>query len=194
MFAWYRAVRSWTAMRFDDHRGLVPAKMRLTAVGLRGTLVRTKTNGTGKRQEELYLHVDFGAYLKHSTWLRVGWELWGETDPNRDFFLGLPTPDLAGMRNIEARYPDAQAMSKALMCRCTQPDGSPIFFVAGSWNYWSEHSDRAFLTSVAACIPEVASDWLDNVGRWSSRQSLQYVRPHLKRIAHIQQLVESTVA
>ena len=49
MFAWYRCVRCWSAMRFDDHRGLLPQLIRLTENGLRATLVRTKTTGAGKR-------------------------------------------------------------------------------------------------------------------------------------------------
>ena len=48
--SWYRLVRIWTAMRFDDHRGLVPGRLKLLALGLRGTLVRTKTSG-GKQAQ-----------------------------------------------------------------------------------------------------------------------------------------------
>ena len=51
MFAWLRLVRVWTALRFDDHRGIIPRRMVLTSTGLRGTLVRTKTSGAGKRRE-----------------------------------------------------------------------------------------------------------------------------------------------
>ena len=45
MFCWHRCVRAWSAMRFDDHRGLLPSRMRMLPFGLRGSLVRTKTAG-----------------------------------------------------------------------------------------------------------------------------------------------------
>ena len=114
MFAWYRLVRAWTAMRFDDHRGLVPSRMKLLALGLRGTLVRTKTSGANKKKQHLEVVVDRAAYLLHEDWLEVGWLLWQETPQSRDYFLGLPSPDLASMIPVEAKYADAVAMSHAL--------------------------------------------------------------------------------
>ena len=53
MYAWYRLVRCWSAMRFDDHRGMAPRLIRLGASGLRATLVQTKTTGAGKKKEQL---------------------------------------------------------------------------------------------------------------------------------------------
>ena len=37
MHAWHRCVRSWSAQRFDDHKGVGPALMRLLSTGLRAT-------------------------------------------------------------------------------------------------------------------------------------------------------------
>ena len=45
MYAWFRLVRIWGALRFDDHRGLVPDRARLVGGPWRATLVRTKTSG-----------------------------------------------------------------------------------------------------------------------------------------------------
>ena len=50
-FAWYRLIRIWSGMRFDDHRGLLPSTLRLQSGALHGTLVRTKTTGAGRKQE-----------------------------------------------------------------------------------------------------------------------------------------------
>ena len=85
--------------------------------GLRGTLVRTKTTGAGKRREELLLFVSLDAYLLHREWLKTGFALWESCTSERDYLLGLPTPDLQGMREIEAKYADGAAMSRALLGR-----------------------------------------------------------------------------
>ena len=49
MFAWYRLVRIWSSMRFDDHRGSLPTSMRIVCGSLRGALTRTNTSGQGKK-------------------------------------------------------------------------------------------------------------------------------------------------
>ena len=49
MYAWFRLVRAWAAIRFDDHRGLLPQRMRLSHSGIRASLVRTKTTGVGEK-------------------------------------------------------------------------------------------------------------------------------------------------
>ena len=72
LFAWYRLVRFWSSMRFDDHRGLVPTAMTLRSGSLRGTLVRTKTTGAGKRQEQLFINVGVEAFVCEPTWLATG--------------------------------------------------------------------------------------------------------------------------
>ena len=83
--------------------------------GLRGTLVRTKTTGAGKKKEQLEVVVDAAAFISDPTWLRVGWELWAAVFPDRDFPLGLPVMGLQAMRCVEATYADSAAMSRALL-------------------------------------------------------------------------------
>ena len=48
MYAWFRLLRVWASLHFDDHRGLVPKLLHMAAGALRGTLVRTKTSGLGR--------------------------------------------------------------------------------------------------------------------------------------------------
>ena len=73
------------------------------------------------------------------------------------------------------------------------PDGTPLLKLPGACLFWSEHSDRATFVSLAACLEEVPSDWLDDVGRWSSAMSSVYVRTHLRRIATMQKTVAAKV-
>ena len=117
LYSWLRLVRVWAALRFDDHRGIIPRRMVLTASGLRGTLVRTKTSGAGKRREELLRSVSCGAHFLHPSWLEVGFKLCEAHVSDRDYLLGIPTRDLEGMREIEAKYADGAAMSRALLGR-----------------------------------------------------------------------------
>ena len=117
MFSWLRLVRVWAALRFDAHRGIIPSRMSLDMKGLRGTLVRTKTTGAGKRRGELLLFVSVDAHLLHCEWLKVGFALWESCTSERDYLYGLPPLDLQGVREIEAKYADGAAMSRALLGR-----------------------------------------------------------------------------
>ena len=85
MYSWYRSVRAWTAMRFDDHRGLVPDRIVSEHGILKGTLVRTKTTGAGKKREELTIAVGQDVFAREPDWMCTGWRLWQAFDTPRDF-------------------------------------------------------------------------------------------------------------
>ena len=63
MMAWFKLIKLWGALRFDDHRGLVPRSVSLRENGLHATLERTKTSGPGKTRQHLPLFVAKGATL-----------------------------------------------------------------------------------------------------------------------------------
>ena len=88
--AWYRFVRYRGAMRFHDHRGMIPSRLRMVGSGLIGTLVRTKSSGVGKARHIIEVAVDVEAFLLCPAWLLVGWALWENAERDRDCFLGLP--------------------------------------------------------------------------------------------------------
>eukprot|EP00969_Alexandrium_andersonii_P033984 1485905-Alexandrium_andersonii.AAC.1 len=69
MYAWWRLVKVWASLRFDDHRSMEPANVRMGPTGLIGTLTRTKTSGLGKRHEVLGLFVLEGAFVADPQWL-----------------------------------------------------------------------------------------------------------------------------
>ena len=189
LFAWYRLLRVWACLRFDDHRGLLPSSLRLVGGSLRGTLVRSKTTGAGKRREELYLHVDRMAYILESSWLEVGWRLWQRCGTARDYFLLLPTADFTGVIELEASYTDSQACSRALMRKVLLQSGEPLVTIPVGVEFWTEHGDRATLPSIAALINEIPSDWIDLLGHWTSKSSVGYMRTMLRRVGHIQETV-----
>ena len=173
-------------MRFDDHRGLIPDRIVLENGILRGTLVRSKTTGTGKQREELTIAVGHDVFLREPDWMCTGWRLWQAFDTPRDLFLGAPTPELDSMQAIEPSYADARGMNRALLSRMVDGSGAKLLTVDRSWDFGTEHSDRAMLPSLAACLDGVTDDMIDDIGRWSSRTSKQYVRTYLSRLLVLQ--------
>ena len=180
-------------MRFDDHRGLIPSSARFVRGALRATLVRTKTSGVGKRREELYIHVDAEAWFAQCNWLATGWELWDSCGSDRDYFLGLPSHDRTEMRAIEATYPDSQAMSHALLLSLRDSRDQPLFKLPNAHKFWTEHSDKCSIPSLAGCLDQINVDWINDLGRWGLKMSQTYIRTHLRRVAEIQRTVAAEV-
>ena len=76
MLSWWRLVKIWGCLRHDDHRGLIPSRLRLDKSGLHATLVRTKTSGSGKKIEELPVFISSDVFLVEPDWLVSGYDLW----------------------------------------------------------------------------------------------------------------------
>ena len=128
------------------------------------------------------------AYLSEQTWLEVGWSLWAQVSPERDYFLCLPTKDWQGARPLEAKYTDALAMGRCLLTKLTLPGGAGgtnHVLPAGAECFWTEHSERSTLPSWAG-TQEFPENWLDLLGRWGARRSAGYVRTHRLRVMIIQ--------
>ena len=114
-YAWWKAVKVWASLRFDDHRGLVPAGLTWADdKGLAGTLTRTKTTGRGKRVENLPLFVSCDAFLHDPAWLPTGFQIWQSFGADRDFFLPRPEPGGESVTRMELSYHLASGMSRAL--------------------------------------------------------------------------------
>ena len=202
LLSWWLLVKLWGTLRFDDHRGLDPALLRLEGGSLLGELVRSKTSGTNKALQTLPLYIDRQAWLAESMWLQEGYALWLSHGFDRDFFLALPNADKSGLIKVEAKYADAAAMSRALLCslrRFRVHDLGSIALVEGMLvdpylgSYWSEHSARATLPSWAACLSAVPDAWIDSLGRWAAGKSKTYIRTYQKRVKFIQANVAKRV-
>ena len=193
MFAWWKAVQVWGCLRFDDRRGMVPRELSVTGRGLEGTLVRTKTSGSGKSRETLPVFVSACCFFAAPRWLLTGWELWKCVDPSRDFFLVLPGHTLNDIRISEATYADSVAMTRALFARLPDASGESPLLDASLVNFWTEHSARATLPSWCACFHQFPSSWLDLLGRWGTGRSATYIRTQQQRVKKMQDTVSSTV-
>ena len=197
IYCWWLLVKTWASLRFDDHRGLIPGDLMLTSHGLSGVLSRTKTSGAGKATETLPVYVSSEAYVFQASWLSVGYFLWEQVPGKRDYFLVMPSADRSGTTAAEVRYPDAVAISRAIL------RGSPsIVWQEGrpSWGsgplleptsvaLWTEHSARASVPSWADCLATFPKDWLDHLGRWGGDGSAGYVRTYRSRVRKIQESV-----
>ena len=62
-YAWYRLVRHWASLRFDDTSGLPPSTLERRSRGLYGVLERTKTSGADKGTRQLPIFVSDEAFV-----------------------------------------------------------------------------------------------------------------------------------
>ena len=112
IYAWFRLVKLWTGMRFDDTKGTPNRTMELKKWGLKGVIHRSKTFGPGKRIILLPFYVNREVWLSEKEWLMVGWRLWNSMGVEfglltRDFMLPWPSRDLASFARRVVDYPIA---------------------------------------------------------------------------------------
>ena len=77
----------WASLRADDTQNIEPVSVRLSQIGLRFVLKRTKTSGAGRKVGELHAFISRVAGLSGYDWLLVGMRLHEheEFSWNRDF-------------------------------------------------------------------------------------------------------------
>ena len=187
--AWWHLLSLWASLRFDDHRGLRPGDAHLTIRGLEAVLCRTKTTGPGKRVTSLPLVVGYGSYLRESSWLVTGWNLWQASAPFvRDFFLVKPAPNLDAMLPTELTYEQSSRLSRAVLSGLPREDdimpvlGEPIV------GLFTQHSARCWLSSMAALLQVPEAD-LAYLGRWSPTAASGYVRTATEVVMKVQSTV-----
>jgi hypothetical protein len=181
--AWVRLLKVWAALRSDDTEGLVPQELRLTDAGVEGVLERSKTSGPGRRCRHLPFFVSHDAYLGYRGWLQCGYDLMkfsGLAYP-RDYLVPIADAEYDGVIHKMARYQDRALYGRALLVDLAPAPsaGTPIKFLA-AWpraaGYWTEHSERNFLPTVAAALG-FDKNQRDYIGRWKpGAQSDDYVR------------------
>ena len=190
-YAWTRLLRHWGSMRWDDSMGLRPSTLEWKCRGLCGELERTKTSGPGKKVLVLPVYISKSAYVQEEMWLGVGYELMkSEYAYERDYLLPLAREDLSGCVERRAEYTDAVYYSRALLGTLTAApagdEGQRSLLTDLAVRYWTEHSDRAGLTSWLAGLG-VAKSERSFLGRWAIRGSAdQYVRTALRVVERLQ--------
>ena len=161
--AWVVLCMVWGAMRCDDMQSVIPHRSILSNYGLRLVLGRSKTTGPDKPQKEISVHILRTTSLSGEDWLKVGYDMWSEDPFNfrRDYMVMEPNKSWTGVKKKfmapsclgsaiskllgGLAVPRRAGLSWELMpAQHLLPDGLEAFF--------SGHSPRNFLTSVAACL------------------------------------------
>ena len=186
IYAWWKLVRG---VRYDDIRHVDPKMITEDGDTVCFPLASTKTAGAGRRVEVIFAYVSRKASLRHGDWLEVGWKLMEQVAGHiaRDYLLPLPSSDIRGVRRGPARYHDALDMTRALLQE-VECDGVKLL----SSTYWSEHGDRAQLVSWAACVG-VQKTTLDDLGRWRTGSSSEYIRTSKRLVLDAQNAVAKAI-
>ena len=185
-FAWFRLARHWDSLRWDDTQSVRPASFSRYARGLYATLEVSKTSGPGKKVRVLPIFLSQEAWIERP-WLDAGWRLWQEDSLNfkRDYFLPLPTGKLDGARRTKAGYTDSHGFSRALLLSLAKEDSTALLHLA-SVSFWSEHTDRAGLTSWCSALRIGVSE-RGFLGRWAAKGSAdQYARTACRIVENLQ--------
>lgn len=207
--AWVRLLKWWASMRFSDVQWVSPSSFRSGPLGLTGTISRTKTTGLGKRILAQAFTVSSQAWLATPTWLESGLLIWGRMGHERDYMLPCPTDDRRGARQVLAEYRDSAAVSQELMTYLRVPvyanvpgmdglaslawsPGDTPLLLPGSGAYWTEHSERNGLISLAA-LAGFRQEEVKVLGRWSPTSSEAYIRTAQVIVERVQSFVASQV-
>ena len=199
--AWCRLVKLWAALRSDDTEGINPALLRLTPAGLEGTLDRSKTSGPGRKVRHLPFVVSGGAFVKHAGWLRQGFEILTSREFSfpRDYLVPAAEPCYGTVVRRMARYSDRAVYGRAVLMDMPGqgseelPAEGALLEHSVAASFWTEHSERNFLTTVAAAIG-IEKSQRDYIGRWKpGEQSDDYVRSTRQIVTALQDRVAKSL-
>ena len=190
----------WSSLRCDDVQNIDPSSIKLSQVGLRYVLRKTKTSGPGRKVGELHAFVSRIISLSGFDWIAEGVKLLGaETLAwSRDFLC----PAFSREWDTPSReYMSAEGLALQLR-RLLQHLPTPVrqqgvwkvsrelLFPGQLANFWTGHSARHVLTSIAAALG-VGKDRRDYLGRWAYAQhgSQDYVLTSRQVVQGVQNFV-----
>lgn len=196
--AWYKLIKVFGGFRFDDTLHLPPSRMILSADGLRGLLLQSKTTGPDKKVKLVHWYIWSGCTFAGTDWLRVGFELWKEVpirEEGQEAFL------VSSASGRDLSYCEVSALSRQLYLMLPQVRLDEL----GNWElaeahhklilpplhiYFTEHSDRHDLTSWAAMIG-IEKSRRQFIARWgvASGGSDDYVLTSRQVVAGVQREV-----
>ena len=199
--AWVVLCMVWGAMRCDDVQAVIPSRMVFSNYGLRLVLGKSKTSGPDKRQKEVSVHIHRSISLTGHDWLREGFDIW-DSEPfsfRRDFLVMEPVKDFSGGRRKFLPPDGLSSLILKLLSDLPVPrktnggwelNRSILLLPDGLESFFSGHSPRNFLTSVAAVVG-FSKDERAYLGRWSMGMvsSEEYVRTSRQIVFKIQKEV-----
>ncbi len=121
--------------------------------------------------------------------------LWLAASPTRQNFISLPSSDYLGFRKLGAEPQDRAALTRHLIFEHglhakNDEDAGTIKVYKAASKYWTEHSSRASLVSMARAL-RVPKPITDKMGWWAVGQhaSEEYIRTYRVLISQVQQQV-----
>ena len=174
--AWFKLIKMWASMRFDDAAHLKTSELRFYDGQLVGMMHQSKTTGAGKRVRELPIFIAKDAYVLHDDWLSIGFDLVKLQMPREREYVfpeGCFYGTAYGASHV--KYAEAVAGSSKTLALLEGYNGRLI--PSGWERFWSEHSERATLPSGLAALGVEKSD-RDLLGRWCPEGSDVYVRTY----------------
>jgi hypothetical protein len=205
--AWIRLVKVYACLRYDDCRGIPPARLRLTPGGLRGIIVSSKTTGPTKRVWEAPFFIHRMAGFTGRDWLQAGFEILASDDFSfsRDYLVPYPRADWQGVTQKVLDYSAASAYGRSLLLDLPMP----VVTTAGVWEesaelslmlspvhlFFTEHSERHVLASWSASLG-IEKTRRDYLGRWAigSHGSNDYVQCARLAVLGVQKEICETIS
>ena len=116
VLSWWLLFQSWSTLRFDDHRGIVPEDLEISETGLVGKLSPSKATGQDKRVPFRVLVIHPSAFLHQKDWLVTGWAILLKEAPYaRDYLLPALANNYRGFKRKELTYHTAFAVQSRIV-------------------------------------------------------------------------------
>ena len=203
--AWVLLVMIWGAMRCDDVQAIIPRRSFLSNFGLKLILGQSKTTGPDKVQKEVAVHIFRTVSLTGEDWLRSGFNIWESEEFSfpRDYMVMEPTKDWTKVKRKFVTPSGLSSLISKLLSTLNCPRRSGLgwelmphvlLLPDGLEEFFSGHSARNFLTSIAAVIG-FSRDERAFLGRWSMgmTSSEEYVRTSRQVVFKIQRAVNRSL-
>ena len=182
--AWYRLIKCWGTLRYDDIQHLSPQAVRFYGGRFLAILYETKTSGPERRQVELPIAITEDSWICNRDWLGVGWRLLREHAAfERDFLLPALSDDFSYFRKRMASYSEVSTLAVAVNRRLLDFRGNRLI-PQELMELWTEHSERATLPTILDGFGLDPRD-RDALGRWRPEGSDVYSRSFSGKIRRI---------
>ena len=203
--AWVVLLMVWSSFRCDDVQAIIPHRTLISQIGLRLTLGRSKTTGPDKPQKEVKAFVFRQASFTGHDWLETGYAIW-DSDLfryKRNYLVMEPSKDCT---SVKRKFLPPSGLSSAIISLLSVL-GTPrkanfvwstvdttLLLPDGLEQFFTEHSPRNFMTSVAAVLG-FSRDQRAYLGRWSMGMvaSEEYARTSRQVVTLIQKTVNEAI-
>ena len=191
LYSWWTLLQNWATLRFDDHRGIEFASVKVSQLGLQARLSRSKTTGSDKTVLCRPVVVDAICYVSEPNWLQSGWTIMKQiADFERDYLMPAPSRNFRRARRMELRYDAGFAIQNRILS-LTTCDGSRLI-PPQLTGFWTPHSGRSFMPSCCAAL-QFTKDQRNYLGGWSAEGSDRYARVSVLRIRTLQGAVIKSI-